>query len=155
MKYKRIELINACNLELDLLLYQISKWHNLTPKLWMPEYIVTEVEIEEAVQRIKNTKAEDLFLMVAEDDEKQVRGFIWAYRKENQQDSIMILSLYITEEFRGRGIATQLKQQLEEWCKSKGINTIHTTTHYNNHSMLELNQKLGYLPGMVSMTKVL
>ncbi|MBS4040130.1 MAG: GNAT family N-acetyltransferase, partial [Flavobacteriales bacterium] len=70
-------------------------------------------------------------------------------------DSIMILSLYITEDFRGRGLATMLKKQLEEWCRQEGVKTIQTTTHYKNYNMISLNEKLGYTPGMVFMTKKL
>lgn len=156
MNYRRIELNDSStDKELELLLIQIAKWHNLTPKLWMPDYRVSNIDIEKTVQRIKNTKNEDLFLTIAEDNQGQVQGFIWAYKQEKPQDSIMILSLYTTEDYRRCGVATNLKLLLEEWCRHEGIKTIQTTTHYNNHNMMALNQKLGYTPGMVYMTKTL
>lgn len=156
MNYRRIEL-DASNMDrkLELLLMQIAKWHSLTPKLWIPDYRVSKTDIEETVQRIKNTKNEDLFLTIAEDDQGHVQGFIWAYKQEKPKDSVMILSLYITEEYRKQGVATNLKVLLEEWCRHEGIKTIQTTVHYNNNSMIALNQKLGYNPGMVYMTKTL
>ncbi len=67
----------------------------------------------------------------------------------------MILSLYTEEDRRGQGVATNLKSLLEEWCKLEGIRTIETTVHYKNSSMITLNQKLGYVPGMLYMTKTL
>lgn len=156
MNYREIKINNnTVNKRLDLILTQIGKWHNLTPKIWRPEYRVTFEDIQETIERIKNTKSEDLFLMVAEDNQGEVKGFIWANKQEEPQDSIMILSLYVTEDCRGQGIATELKKLLEKWCIGKGIKTIQTTTHYNNHSMIELNKKLGYVPGMVRMTKTL
>lgn len=154
MNYRKIQTKgSSTDKELDLLLVQIAKWHNLTPKLWKPNYRASNSDIEKTVQRIKHTKSEDLFLMIAEDEHYQIQGFIWAYRQEKPQDSVMILSLYVTEGYRGRGIATNLKALLEKWCRDEGIKTIQTTVHYNNHNMIELNQKLGYRSDMVNMTK--
>jgi len=156
MNYRKIELKDSSNdKELDLILTQIAKWHNLTPKLWNPDYRVSDADIEKTVQRIKNTKNEDLFLAIAEDNKGQAQGFIWAYKQEKPKDSIMILSLYTTEEYRRCGVATNLKELLEKWCQIEGIKKIQTTVHYNNPNMMELNQKLGYIPGMVYMTKTL
>ena len=154
MNYRKIELNNSSkDKELDSLLVQIAKWHNITPKLWISDYRVSNEDIEKTVQRINHIKNEDLFLMIVENEQSKIQGFIWAYKQEKPQDSVMILSLYITESYRGRGLATNLKILLEEWCQHEGIKTIQTTTHYTNHNMISLNQKLGYTPGMVNMTK--
>ena len=156
MNYRKIEL-DSSNIDKksELLLMQIAKWHNITPKLWIPDYKVTTAEIEETVLKIQNTRNEDLLLAVAEDELGHIQGFIWACKQEKSQDSVMILSLYVTEDYRGQGVATKLKKLLEEWCRLKGIKTIETTVHYKNNSMMELNRKLGYTPGMVYMTKKL
>lgn len=156
MNYRKIEL-DSSNIDKksELVLMQIAKWHNLTPKLWIPDYKVTMAEIEETVLKIQNTRNEDLLLAVAEDELGQIQGFIWACKQEKHQDSVMILSLYVTEDYRGQGVATKLKKLLEEWCRLEGIKTIETTVHYKNNSMMELNRKLGYTPGMVYMTKKL
>ncbi|NMA23874.1 MAG: hypothetical protein GX938_10270, partial [Spirochaetales bacterium] len=60
MNYRRIK-INNSNIdeELNVLLRQIAKWHNLTPKIWIPDYKVSIADIEETVQKILNTKNED------------------------------------------------------------------------------------------------
>lgn len=156
MNYRRIELNDGNNNnDLEPLLLQIAKWHNLTPRLWKPDYMPSDADIEETVQRIRNTKNEDIFLAIAEDYEGYMQGFIWACKQEGSQDCVMILSLYIEENYRGRGTATKLKVLLEEWCRLEGIKTIQTTAHYSNTKMIELNQKLGYAPGMVFMTKSL
>jgi RimJ/RimL family protein N-acetyltransferase len=156
MNYRRIELdVSYTDKKLESLLIQIAKWHNLTPKLWRPDYKISAADIEETIQKILNTKKEDLFLAIAEDDNENVQGFIWAYKQEEPQNTVMILSLYVTENYREHGVATKLKILLEEWCRIEGIKAIQTTVHYNNSNMLALNQKLGYMPGMVSMTKTL
>ena len=156
MKYRKIEVdeINI-NKKLELNLIQIAKWHNQTPKLWIPNHKVSGADIDETVERIKNTKAEDLFIAIAEDDQDNIQGFIWAFKQEEPQDSVMILSLYVSESYRHNGVGTNLKLLLEEWCRLEGVKTIQTTVNYKNNSMLMLNQKLGYIPGMVYMTKTL
>lgn len=155
MDYRKIEIDKTNdNDKLELLLIKIATWHNLTPNLWISNYKVSGKDIDETVNRIKGTRNEDLFLAIAE-EQNNVQGFIWAYKSEKVQDSVMILSLYTAEEHRGEGIATKLKSLLEEWCKLEGIRTIETTVHYKNSSMITLNQKLGYVPGMLYMTKIL
>ncbi len=156
MNYRKIELDgNYTDKKLELILMQIAKWHNLTPRLWRPDYKASTADIEETVQRILNTKNEDLFLAIAEDNQRDLQGFIWAYKQDEPQDTVMILSLYVTENYRSHGVATNLKILLEEWCRLEGIKAIQTTVHYSNSSMLALNQELGYIPGMVYMTKIL
>lgn len=156
MNYRRIK-INNSNIdeELNVLLRQIAKWHNLTPKIWIPDYKVSIADIEETVQKILNTKNEDLFLTIAEDKGGNIQGFIWACKQDEPQDTVMIISLYVVENHRGYGIATKLKILLEEWCKYEGIKAIQTTVHYKNIDMLTLNKKLGYVTGMINMTKTL
>ncbi|SHI61768.1 GNAT family N-acetyltransferase [Lutispora thermophila] len=152
MKYRKVQL-NSQDKNLKHLLVQIAKWHNDTPKIWIPDYEPTDEELEQTMGSIRSTKDEDLFLTIVEDEKGQAQGFIWAYRMEETSDCVMIKSLYVTEEFRGHGIATKLKGLLEEWCRDIGVKTIKTTTHYNNKNMLALNIKLGYVPGMVHMCK--
>ncbi len=108
MNYRKIEL-DSSNIDkkLELLLMQIARWHNLTPKLWIPDYKVTTAEIEETVLKIQNTRNEDLFLAIAEDEQGNIQGFIWACKQEKQKDSVMILSIYVTEDYRGQGVATK------------------------------------------------
>jgi len=156
MNYRKIE-INETNDDdiLDLLLIKIATWHNITPKLWINNYKASDKDIDNTVNRIKNTRNKDLFLAIAEDDQYNMQGFIWAYKLETVQDSVMILSLYTAEDYRGQGIATNLKNLLEEWCRLEGIKTVETTVHYKNKGMITLNQKLGYSLGMLYMTKTL
>ena len=156
MNYRKIDFGASDNgKELELLLIQIAKWHNIAPKLWIPDYKPSIEDIEETKETILNTKGEDLFISIAEDDHGNVQGFIWAYKQENPKDTVMISSLYVVENYRKYGVATNLKALLEEWCHLEKIKAIQTTVNYKNTSMLTLNQKLGYTPGMICMTKKL
>ncbi|QOR36836.1 GNAT family N-acetyltransferase [Clostridium sp. 'deep sea'] len=149
MNYRKIEV----NENEAPILTQIAKWHNFTPKQWMPKYKPTNDDIEATITQINKTAKEDLFIAIAEDNQQQIQGFIWAYKQDKPQDSVMILSLYVTTQYRKCGVATKLKTLLEEWCKQKAVKSIQTTVHYTNNKMIELNKKLGYAPGMVYMTK--
>ena len=96
-----------------------------------------------------------LYLGIAQDDQDEPVGFIWAYRKSDDDKNVMIMSLHVEPEYRNQGIASQLKQNLESWCKEIGVQSVETTVHFDNKNMLELNLKLGYNAGMVCMTKKL
>jgi len=126
---------------------KIARWHNETPRLWMPEYEPTEKEINETIARMTN---EDCYIGIAEDE--TIKGFIWA---EKQDLDVMILSLYVDESARQQNIGTYLKEALETWCKIEGIRKIKTTVHSKNKKMIAMNEKLGYEPKMIHMEKII
>lgn len=150
MKYSKVN-----PSENDLILHQISKWHNMTPKLWIEDYKPTAEDLKETIKRIVETEKSGLYLGIAQDDQDELVGFIWAYRKSDDEKSVMIMSLHVEPEYRNQGIASQLKQNLESWCKEIGVQSVETTVHFDNKNMLELNLKLGYNAGMVCMKKKL
>ena len=152
MKYTRIDPTNNHN---ESLLEQLVKWHNMTPKLWIKDYKPTAEDLKETIKRIVETEKSDLYLGIAQDDQDEPVGFIWAYRKSDDDKNVMIMSLHVEPEYRNQGIASQLKQNLESWCKEIGVQSVETTVHFDNKNMLELNLKLGYNAGMVCMTKKL
>ena len=124
----------------------------MTPKLWLSDFKVSEKDILETINRIKDIPKEELFIEYALDSNDVVIGFIWAYRMVDN-NKVMIMSIYVNEEHRNKGVAKTLKEKLEVWCADKGVDEIHTTVHYENTKMIKLNQKLGYEPGMISMVK--
>lgn len=137
----------------DSAIHQIAVWHNQTPKQWDATFIATDENIQKTIERIKNTTEDVLYLAVAEDCGLAPQGFIWAYKMADQPGQVMILSLYTAPLFRGQGVATALKNSLEDWCRAQQIHTIQTTVHYENTPMIALNKQMGYIPGMVTMTK--
>ncbi|MDH8679739.1 GNAT family N-acetyltransferase [Fusibacter bizertensis] len=151
MNYSKVSLEDS---DIEQILLKLSKWHNLTPKIWTENYVASDEDIKETIERIKSTKNSDLFLGIAR-DEDDITGFIWGQKQENPENSVMIQSLYVEKRYRNIGVASKLKKNFEVWCQSEGINSIVTTVHYKNKNMLELNRKLGYEPGMVYMRKKL
>lgn len=141
--------------ENESLLQQIAIWHNTTPKQWLVDYRITTDDISETIQSLVKVDGLALFLEVAKDSHENAIGFVWAYCDKEDEKRVIIKSLYVDPAYRKHGIASQLKEHLEIWCKRKGVSKIETTVHYTNKNMIALNEKLGYNAGMVTMTKKL
>jgi ribosomal protein S18 acetylase RimI-like enzyme len=52
--------------------------------------------------------------------------------------------LWISPEFRKKGIATELKKKIEKIAIDRGVKKIRTNVYSSNKTMLDLNLKLGY-----------
>ncbi len=57
---------------------------------------------------------------------------------------VEIFQLWVDPDYRRSGIATKLKQKLEEVARANDINLIYTHTEERNLHVVELNKKLGY-----------
>lgn len=57
-----------------------------------------------------------------------------------------IFQLWVAPAYRRRGIATRLKQEIEQETRRRGIQMIYTHTEAVNKHVIELNHKLGYQP---------
>ena len=134
---------------------QIARIHAEAPRYWQPEYVVTPHSIQKYVEKIKNIegKSESLHL-IAETSDSSIVGFHWVNMdQEKERLFAYVISLWVHDEFQRRGLATSLKQQGEEWAKSKGATFMKTTVHSNNTKMLQFNVRFGYRPGFVEMIK--
>jgi len=143
MNYLQVNANTASN----EVLYNISKWHNETPRLWIVGYEPTEEDIQETITLMKDNEC---YIGIAEDE--TIKGFIWA---EKQENDVMIMSLFVDESVRNSSIGTSLKEALENWCRSEGIKKIKTTVHSKNRKMISLNEKLGYDSKMLHMEKII
>jgi GNAT superfamily N-acetyltransferase len=50
----------------------------------------------------------------------------------------------VKEEFRGRGIASMLKEKTIEYAKEQGIKKMITSVHEENYPILAVNQRFGF-----------
>ncbi|HEY9843390.1 MAG: N-acetyltransferase family protein [Candidatus Sericytochromatia bacterium] len=55
-----------------------------------------------------------------------------------------VFQLWVDPEWRRQGIASQLKQALEDEARRRGVDAMYTQTESENHHVIALNQKLGY-----------
>ncbi|WIV11454.1 hypothetical protein [Proteiniborus sp. MB09-C3] len=59
MNYRRVHIDkSSIKKEISETLYQIAKWHNTTPKIWIPDYRASTTDIDETLQKIQSTKVE-------------------------------------------------------------------------------------------------
>lgn len=134
----------------------ISEIHESVPKAWVDNYIIDYEGIERSVSGlIERHKTSDILCCVAEDN-SQIIAFIWAEINDEDNEILDIISLWTNKNYRGQGIATKLKIELERWAKAEtNAKKISTTVSTNNKSMVLLNQKLGYKINYYRMTKII
>lgn len=58
----------------------------------------------------------------------------------------------VTRGWRGRGLAVHLKRRTLHWAAGHGIREVYTWTQAGNRPMITLNERLGYAPGLTSVT---
>lgn len=58
----------------------------------------------------------------------------------------------VSRSWRGRGIAVHLKRRTLHWAAGHGIGELYTWTQAGNTPMIRLNERLGYEPGLTSIT---
>lgn len=123
----------------------IAEIHESLPGAWIDNYTIDYKEIEETVKRlVEKHKTPNILCYIAENN-GDVIAFIWAEINEKDKDVLDIFSLWTDQKYRGQGIATKLKIELERWAKAEtNTKKISTTVSANNKNMVLLNQKLGY-----------
>ena len=85
------------------------------------------------------------FLMVAENDDKEIVGFIWGERgKANRMLHTVYIAVGIREAYRGQGIGTIFFNELENWAKANGIVRLELTVECPNTRALHLYEKQGF-----------
>ena len=60
-------------------------------------------------------------------------------------DYVVVHRVATAKEAKGRGIATALFQKIEELAISNGVFSIKVDTNFDNHPMLRIAEKLGYV----------
>jgi len=115
---------------------------------------------EEAVDQTYKVLSESdnnpkTYVIVARDGDESLVGFHWVSIASDDGNSGRIESLWIDENYRRKGVATELKVLGEIWMKERGAEQVITTVFYVNKKMIDLNIKAGFAPGQVQMTKQL
>ncbi len=64
-----------------------------------------------------------------------------------------ISNVYIKKEFRGKGIACKLVEEVIKWFKQKGATNITLEIYKNNKAAINLYQKFGFLEHCITLKK--
>jgi GNAT superfamily N-acetyltransferase len=135
-------------------LRKVAEIHQRAPLAWNPAFNVREEEIAGTEREIREAGvagAQQIFLAWIG---PEIIGMHWVGIEEKHgQACLHLRSLWVHEEFRGRGIARTLKQKGEVWGKSRGAGFVFTEVFYANKYMIEYNLKLGFEARQVEMHK--
>lgn len=66
------------------------------------------------------------------------------YSLEYHGRDAFIDEIYITADYRGRGIGTYVMQLVEDEARTLGVNALHLEVEYGNNQALALYQKMGF-----------
>ena len=105
----------------------------------------------------KKIHSKNAILLVAENEGKLV-GYLLAYIVKEIPIYVIdktgyIGDIYVLPEYRGRGIATKLKDAAFLWFSEKGINTASIKTRFVNKNAIKIYKKWGFFEYTVSLRK--
>ena len=110
------------------------------------EFMPGEAGAEERIDVLKESlENRDYELLVVELEGRTV-GFVdqWIVRDFVHGAKLShIQSLYVTPQYRGKGIGSKLLQAIIENAKTKGVSEVHVTTEFNNRRAIELYKRQG------------
>ena len=125
--------------------YTIAKIHEEISTYWIDNYQTSEEFMQTTYTDLKDRLySYTNFLSVIQIDQRVI-SYIWAEVNEHDWKQIDIISLWTDKEFRGQGLAKQLKVGLEIWAKKEMHATkIYSTVSSRYKNMIQLNESLGY-----------
>lgn len=100
----------------------------------------------------KQNSAEQLVYNIYSTDEDKTVGVIW-YNIQSDSNKAYIYHIFIKAEFRKKGFATLVLQELEESMKSVGVTSMGLNVFGTNPNAYKLYKKLGYQVQSTAMGK--
>lgn len=109
-----------------------------------------ERESKRSVAGLKNRVADAVstgdLLLIAEDSDKNIVGFIWAERGNlNRVLHTAYIVVGIRKAYQNQGIGTKFFMELDEWAKKNGIVRLELTVECENAVAIHLYEKNGFV----------
>ena len=96
--------------------------------------------------KIDSVIAGNDFLLIAEEDDKKIAGYIWAERgKLNRILHTAYIVVGIREAYRHQGIGTEFFKRLDDWARTHSIVRLELTVECANTVAIHLYEKNGFL----------
>ena len=106
-------------------------------------------------KRIDNSE----YMVYVDEEDNKIVGFILASFMRNnvikKTDEVKIDILYVDEEYRCKGIGTNLVNKVVDNCKSLGVKFLRIDNFVKNKEANDLYEKLGFSPLVVERRKKL
>ncbi|MFD1031543.1 GNAT family N-acetyltransferase [Metaplanococcus flavidus] len=107
--------------------------------------------MEQLLPNKQDTEGQLVYNIYSIDEDKTI-GVIW-YNIQTESNKAYIYHILIKEEFRKKGFATFVLQELEETMKSTGITSMGLNVFGKNPNAYKLYEKLGYQTQSTAMGK--
>jgi len=109
----------------------------------LPTYNEVNTSVDAQSEMIKHNGVNKQ-VFVAKDNGKIV-AFIGVTKNSLAKIShVANFAIAVLDEYKGKGLATELMKQAEEWLKSKSVTRIEMTVIKDNLPAIKLYEKLGY-----------
>ena len=95
---------------------------------------------------------------IIESDDGRIAGYLWVTFCEDEEMDFRfaeIQEIYIEEEFRRHGVATQLYEYAETKARHNGVKVIRAGTGLCNSASIQLHERLGFAPYRYEFEKLL
>lgn len=143
---------------------QITDWFELIGSEWLLDYEVKPRRREDSREKLLRwMRGEDgnssvLLAETAREPETPpaVIGFaicLLQFDPDTDRKFGTIHGIYVTDAYRGLGVAHTLKEAADEWCRQAGAAFMKAYIGIGNKSMLRICKLLGYEPWMVTWIK--
>lgn len=97
-------------------------------------------------RKIDDTVSGGDLLLIAEEDDKKIVGYIWAERgKLNRILHTAYIVVGIREAYRHQGIGTEFFKRLDEWARKNSIVRLELTVECVNTAAIHLYEKSGFV----------
>jgi GNAT superfamily N-acetyltransferase len=133
----------------------IAEADALIPLDYDPSYTFNQSSTPARLEFYKHLSPDDFFQVVKHGD--AIIAFHIVQKIPYPPDLMAgnIVSLWVHPEYRGKGLAAQLKSQAERWGKENKLLFLQTNVHLKNARMMKINQSNGFEPAYVLLRKKL
>jgi ribosomal protein S18 acetylase RimI-like enzyme len=117
-----------------------------------------EQRVEQRVEEIRRDEGYPTEAFVAKTQDGTQAGYVWVARTHHDftgQLEASLLSQYVAEPYRNRGLGTRLMETAEQWAREQGLPRICLSVGEHNKLSQKLYKLLGFRVEMLRMTKEL
>jgi ribosomal protein S18 acetylase RimI-like enzyme len=110
--------------------------------------------ILEGFEKLSKRETDKIF--VAEDESHPFLGYLWIGEGSNMMTGLKhgyVYDIFVTEEFRGKGIGGILLEKAESYCRERGYSRMLLMVSVSNQAAISLYGKMGFKEEQTYMAK--